>query len=537
MNALFRWLDVDLVQWRALLRASLRSDFAAVQLVYGARKSRWSSLFMVFVLYLLAGISPAIIAAASSDVLLSATVMVTVVGFMVLSSLLVGEGTTILSPQDHQVIGFRPVTSRTYFAVRVASLLVRTAIISTCVALAPVIVLLTKDGLHVARGVASLVASWSAAVAVTLAIVAMYGWLLKLAGPHRMTRYASYVQFAAQMVVWGGFVLVTQDLFEQQLAGASLSGTPLALAYPGAWFGSYVAIAEGAIGVRTLVPAALSLVLIAVLWRTIAGKLSLGYAESVGRVAAVAVRGASREARPRRWQRLLDDESRAMAILVRSHMRYDIKFRLGVISLIPITLLYVFMGGWPNDPFVQGASRADDSPVIQMALLFLPATLRRVLVTSERWRASWIFLAAPADGARLVLAARNIIVLFFLLPYLLFIVALLVYSFGSLPHALLHTAFMGLVAYVALQFMVMMNPQLPFSLPAEKDAQSGAMFGVMIVVVFVGIAMFYLLTRVVYQSATRMVVATVVFALLAWGMDRLTRVRAKARLARSGVEG
>lgn len=531
MRALFRWLDVDLVQWRALMRASLRTDLAALRHGQAGTKRGWSgSLLFMFLIYLLAGISPAAVAAASPDVLLAATAMVTVVGFMVLSSLLVGEGTTILSPQDHDVIGFRPVTSRTYFAARVASLLVRTAVFATCVALAPVIVFATRGGFDPARGISALLAAWSAGLAVTLAVVAMYGWLLKLAGPQRMTRYSSYLQFTAQMAVWGGFVVVTQDLFAQQIAGVSLAGTPWALVYPGAWFGSYVVLADGVLTTRTVVPAALSLLLIVALWRAIAGKLSLGYSETLGRASA----GASRRSAPvpdqGKWLRLLDDESRAMAILVRSHMQHDMKFRLGVISLVPITIIYVIMGGWPSDPFVQNGARAGDTPLIQMALLFLPVTLRRVLVTSERWRASWIFLAAPADHARLVLAARNIIVLFFLLPYVLFIVALFVYSFGSVPHAVLHATFMGLVSYFGLQFMVLAKPELPFSLPMEKDAQSGAMFGALMLVVIIGMGMFYLLTEVVYRSVTAMIVTALVIAMLAWVMDRATRRRARAGL-------
>lgn len=528
MNALFRWLEVDRVQWRALLRASLRTDLAALSSQAGGAKGRpLATLSMSFLLYLLAGISPAIVAGRAADPLLAATVMVTVVGFMVGSSLLVGEGMTILSPNDHHVLGFRPVTSRTYLAVRVASLLVRTGIIATCVAIPPVIVFSRKGGFDPLLGLAALVAAYGAGLAITLAIVAMYGWLLRLAGPSRMARYAMYVQFAAQFVVWGGFILVTQDLLSDALVGLSPSESVWSLLYPGTWFGAWVGIAGGAPAQRMLVAMALSIALIVVLWRSIAGKLALGYAESLGRIASSAAKRGQPAARSGRWLRFLDDESRAMAILVRSHMQHDMKFRLGVISLIPITLLYILMGGWPSDPFVPGAAQRGDTPVIQMALLFLPVTLRRVLVTSERWRASWILLAAPADQARLVLSARNIISLFFLLPYLLFIAALFTYSFGSVSHALVHAAYMGMVSYLTLQFMVLMRPRLPFSIPMEKDAQGAAMFGIMMVVLIAGMGLYFLLTVVIYQSTPAMLAAAAVFVVLAIIMDRLTRLRVR----------
>ena len=537
MKALFRRLDVDYVQWRALVGAALKSDFTTMARgERGTRSRTVSGIGFLALIYVLAGLSPAVVVGASADVLLGATVMVTMVAFMVASSLLVGEGTTILVPNDHHVLGFRPVTSRTYLAVRMASLLARTMIIATCVAMPPVIVLLRKGGIHPGRAAAALLAAYAAGIAATLAITAMYGWLLRLAGPARMTRYASYAQLAAQLVVWGGFIVVTQDMMKQQLAGLSLSGSIWALLYPGAWFGSWVEIGSGTAGAHTIPPFVLSLLLLAVLWRLIAGKLSLGYAESVGRMAAAATR-TTRVTRHAGWLRLLDDESRAMALLVRSHMQHDMKFRLGVISLIPITLVYIAIGGWPADPFVPSAARAGNAPMIQMALLFLPVTLRRVLVTSERWQASWVFLAAPADHAKLVLAARNIIALFFLLPYLVFLTVLFMWSFDSPTHAVVHAVFMGMVSYLALQFMVLALPKLPFSMPIEKDAQSGAMFIIMMAVIIVGMAAYWLLTTIIYRSTGAMIGAAIGFAVLGWLMDRLTRRRVRSPVWRLNATG
>ena len=530
MNALSRWLDVDLRQWRALVRASLRVDLAALQIAQ-ARGGSWKvtpTVWLSLFIYTISGASPAMIAAVAADSLFSATVLVTIVGFMVMSTLLVGEGATIMSPSDHHVLGFRPVTSRTYLAVRIASLSVRTVIITSCVALAPVLVFLLKGGLHPGRAVAALAAAYGAAFAVTLTIVATYGWMLRLAGPTRMMRYASYTQFTAQMLTWGGLVIVTQELGKRAVSGLSLTGSLWALVYPGTWFASYVSIASGNVGTMTIVPAALSIALLVALARAIGGKLSLGYAESLGRLTTVAAPRSARQSAGTRWLRLLDSETRAVAILVRSHLQHDMRFRLGLISLIPITLMYMYMGGSPADPFVAGAhaKRPSNAPVIQMALLFLPITLRRVLVTSEKYRASWIFHSTPADHAKLVLSSRNIITLFFLAPYLLFLGAMFAYSFHEWSHALLHAAFTGMLSYLVLQFTVMVNPQLPFSQPPEKDTQSGRMFGIMLGATLVGLGLYFLLTTVVYKSAIGMLLATLVFLALAFAMDRVTRRRA-----------
>jgi hypothetical protein len=538
VNALFRWLDIDRVQWRALVHRTLQIDFAMVQRAQkrGGKIRTGIGGIIVFslLIYSFAGVSPAILTYQSHDPLLGATVLSTMVAFMVVSTLLVGEGATIVSPNDHLILGFRPVTSRTYLAVRVTTMALRTIFISTCVAFMTVLVFLLKGGrgLHWGPATAALLAAWATGIAMTLAVVAMYGWLLRLAGPQRMLRWASYMQFTVQMLTWIVFVVVTQDIGKRVMAGVTLAGTPWALAYPGAWFGSYVMLAAGDVGISTVVAAILSLSLVAALLRTIGGKLSLDYAENLGGLASAAAPRAVASETPA-WLRLLNHETRAVSILVRSHLKHDTRFRLGLISLLPITLVYMMMGGRPPDPFVN-AKGAGEVMVIQMALFFLPLTLRRVLVTSEAWRAAWVFMVTPADRARLVMSARNLIMLFFLAPYLLFLFVLFAWSFGHWWHAALHTLFTGMLSFLVLQFMVMVGPQLPFSLPHDKESRGVMMFGLMMFAAVAGLGLYFFLRNVVYDSAFRMAAAAVAFVALGWLMDRVTRRRARALVMLEG---
>jgi hypothetical protein len=531
VNALFRWLDVDRVQWRALVHRTLQIDFAMVATAQKRSKKVSTGIAGIILfsllIYSFAGISPAMIAYQSSDPLLGATLLSTMVAFMVVSTLLVGEGATIVSPNDHHILGFRPVTSRTYLAVRVTTIALRTLFISTCVAFLTVLVFLFKGGgaLHWAMAAAALITAWVTGIAMTLAVVGMYGWLLRLAGPQRMLRWASYMQFSVQMLTWIVFVLVTQDIAKRVMTGFTISGTPWALAYPGAWFGSYVMIAAGDISMTNIVAAILSLSLVAALARTITGKLSLDYAENLSGLASAAAPRAVASETPA-WLRLLNHESRAVSILVRSHLKHDTRFRLGLISLLPITLVYMVMGGKPPDPFVN-AKGEGEVMVIQMALFFLPLTLRRVLVTSEAWRAAWVFMVTPADRARLVMSSRNLIMLFFLAPYLVFLWVLFAWAFGHWWHAALHTLFTGMLSFLVLQFMVMVGPQLPFSLPHDKEARGAMMFGMMMFAAIAGMGLYFFLRNVVYDSAFRMVVTAIAFVALGWVMDRITRRRAR----------
>jgi hypothetical protein len=534
VSRLLEAVGVDALQWRVLVRAFLRIDFGGLRRIGESSAARRTAgtLFLTALIYFLSGFVPAMIIAGSSDLLLGATVMTTIIGLMVLSSLVVGEGLAILSPDDHAILGFRPVTSRTYFAVRLTTLFVRTVAIVSLVSLLPVVALLARDGLHPIRALGGLVAAHGAGAAVTLGFVAAYGWLLRTAGPTRVLRVMSYAQFVINMTVWLSFMLVTQGLQRQLLAGVRFADAPWVLAYPGTWFASVVQVAAGDFSTVPIAGTALAVLLVAVILKAISGKLSLDYAAALGRLTTTAASQVS-NARRSAWLGLLHRETRAVAILVRSQFKNDIKFRLGLISLLPITLIYMMMGmrhDTIGDPFVPGAPRGSEVGFIQIAVMFLPMTLRQAIVTSDAYRASWLFYATPADRTRLVLAARDVITVFFLVPYLAFMAAIFTYFFGNVLHAVLHAFFLGFMSYLVLQFTIMLDPKLPFSTPPMKDTRGGMTFALQLLVMFLGIAAYLLLTYVVYRSAIRIVIAASLFFTAAKLMAQMTRARVERRV-------
>jgi hypothetical protein len=236
---------------------------------------------------------------------------------------------------------------------------------------------------------------------------------------------------------------------------------------------------------------------------------------------------------------ILRSETRAVAILVRSQFRHDLRFRLGILALLPISVIYLFIGaeGGPADPFVTTDRGHGDTGLIQLALFFLPMTLRRALVTSSSFRASWIFHASPADRTRLVLAARDIITFFFLLPYLLVLAGLFAYFYGNVIHALIHATFLGFLSYLVLQLGVFLNPQLPLSMPADKDTNAGMTFGLMMLVSLFGIAFYMFMVLVIYRSAVRMAILFICLMIVTIVMDRWTRARVQSSLAVIPADG
>src|SRR5690606_18166751 len=139
-----------------------------------------------------------------------------------------------------------------------------------------------------------------------------------------------------------------------------------------------------------------SLALMALLAGAMRGRLSLEYAEQLGTLMtgggdARAPRSAS--SRPRLWFRA--GEARAVAILVRSQFRNDLRFRMGVFAILPMTLIYLLMG-LSNARDAAGAG-APNLTLVTMAALLFPSMLKTNISRSEAFRAAWIFFVTPAD--------------------------------------------------------------------------------------------------------------------------------------------
>src|SRR5262249_56425019 len=178
----------------------------------------------------------------------------------------------------------------------------------------------------------------------------------------------------------------------------------------------YVGLGRGPAGRLHIAAALASVVLLAVMVRALAGRLTLDYSQHLAETIAVAERtatGRHRAVTPRLF--FSTGEARAVALLVRSQFQTDLKFRLAVLSMLPLTVFYAWFGGTIQDPFVQ--PQGSPNPLLLVTIMMFPATLRTQLIGSDAFHASWIFFATPADRIRLVHSAKKVVVPFFLLPY------------------------------------------------------------------------------------------------------------------------
>ena len=490
-------LGADYSQWRVLTGVMLKCDLRSPNALQmgsprkkGGRGARlpWAPLVMhtFFGILIAATIEAFIEATGGGSSPLPSVPVVHFAGafaLFLISSLvgmiiLVDFNSVVVSPDDYQVLAHQPVSSRTYFVVKVTNVLLYTGLVGALLGAPAAILFLFWAGPLLT--VAWVVAVMGAVVWTSLAIVCVYAVLVHLIRPQRLRRVLSYVQLLMSVAVFAPMLLMrTFDRIPLVEAGP-----PAALMLvPPTWFAGLLPLAAGEGSAATVLSVVAAFGTIAVLVRYAAGRLSLSYAERLGAIASSSetVRRPAREGGlTMRW---FPPRLRVVATLMRGQFRHDMSFRLAVLSLLPITVIYVLMGVGDEglgDPFVEPGFAADGMPLIHLAVLGMPLSLMENLYRSESFRASWIFFASPVDRAGLISGTGTCVTILFLVPYLAALAGLLAWAFGDLWHGVGHAVVLGLIVHLAIQLRILVNPRLPFSQPPRKGSRMGAIFGVML---------------------------------------------------------
>jgi hypothetical protein len=501
MTALFDLVGVDYRQWRAVSRTLLRTDFRVPLAQSGESYPLHTvrGLLMMAAVNGLVGLASAFVVFMNSDVLLTGTIVLSYVAFVLAPSVLTQHGASMMSATDYLVLGPRPVSSRTFLAIRLTNILFHALLTTTFVAVPPIVAFGLAGGPSMGRGLAAAVAIYAWALALTLALGVGYGALVRGVGAARLQRAVAYMQLAVGLLMYGG-VFLGSRLLGNALTSATLPGEPWPWLIPPAWFAGYIALATGDASAGVWVRTALSVVVIGALLMALRGRLGMDYASRLSEITGAAQDTTSRSSRTPFFQ---TGEPRAVALLVLAHFRHDLRVRMGVLGVLPLLVLYVVIGsGDPvSDPFV--AAPAGSPDFIALAVLLFPAILAQQFSASESYKAAWIYTVTHADRARLVIALKNLAIVYFLVPFLLLVAGLYIYRADTVSHALTHTAILGLVSHLALQAAICLSPQLPFARPPEKASGSAGLVAWMIFVILGGQLLIWLLPRVIYISWTR----------------------------------
>ena len=296
---------------------------------------------------------------------------------------------------------------------------------------------------------------------------------------------------------------------------------------PAAWFAAFVPVAAGTAGTIEWAAAAAAVALTLVCLPLASGRLSLDYSERLAEAGAATEAVPARRSLMTRVPGFGRHEAQAVALLVRAQFRYDNRFRLAVLSIVPLTVFYVLLGvrsAALTDPF--SAAPGGGSTPLYFAIVFLPMTLHASLRVSDSWRAAWIFYSTPADPARLVVAAKNFVSVWFIGSYLVGLAIFWSFFYDRVWHAVVHALVIGLLAHLLLQAAVILRPEIPFAAEPRHGERTGQLWLLVLVGSFLA-GLVPIVLPFVYGRGTWTIAMVALLAGVTGGLEYALRLRAR----------
>lgn len=473
-----RRFGIDPHQYWHLLRISLLVDFRRQSAVASDQPTRSALLMTCFVFGLFSLVLALFAFRTLSSFhysLLFLAYSMLMIAFIVLSEF----GVTIISPDDYVILGARPITSRTYFAVKLSNLLFYVFLIGSSLNIFPAVIGAFSDFADWRFPLIYFpVALWAGLFSAML-VVLLYGAVLRTVTYEKFKDVLVYIQVVFSFFVFFGYQLLLRAMpyLEQEQHGG---GRRVALLIPPGWFAGLVHVGLGQWERDYLLWAGWGVLMTGVLIGVGVRSFSLEYSQHLAQLHAVTAerRRLRRRVPLRVWERLMGNspEERVAFSFVRQMLRRNRTLKLRLYPALGFPIAFLVIGIVEKnlaDPFLSGSPVS--SVVFFTALVgpLLVLNFHALLPYSEEHTAAWLFRVAPVrDLSRFFAGAKKAFLVSILLPLSL-ITGGLFSMFWAPTHAFLHAAVGFVLSYLFLGIVFLFyRGGFPFSQEPAKMAQT-----------------------------------------------------------------
>lgn len=532
-------LGVDFDQWVALTKASIRMDLRestmAPSLRYG-RSGAHAFLYLIF-FYLFSGLIFAILIFSNTAVVFTLTLLITYAMFMISGLILVEYHTVVVSPDDYDILSYRPVSSTTYFWAKFTNILFYTVMFTLAMALPGAIAFTFVSGFNPGLGLVAFLSVLWANVTAVLTMVVLYSLILNKVSLHRLRSVLAYLQVFLSVFIYGGYFFLPKIIEGTAFHTLQTSDARWLTFFPPAWFSSFLKFYLGEAEPSLWFEIALVLGFTILLIYYAQSRISIAYSERLSELAGAPVTKRKSKSRLRlpRFLPFRGFEERVVSKLIWSQFRNDNKFKMAVLGILPLTLFYLAMGleeGPLIDPFISAQFNIGRTGFLYFVVLLFPLMLRTLVSQSDAYRASWIFYTSPADVRLLILTVKRVLMFFFVQPFLLVMGLIFYYFFQNILHVFLHLVVLGLFAQLMLQLGFLYSPELPFSRPNVKGSRSRNLTLILVVIPIFVFGIFPFVFKYVYPSAGWLAVFFGVGLLLTLSLEKLIRLRIATKVGK-----
>ena len=496
LEKIVKMLGASPIQYRCLLNTEKLVEKRAL------KGNRWVnlSLGLTCAIFFFIGLSTASMLLVSLDVftyaLIGITMSMAMIGFWTIPYFDI-----LISPVHYPIVAHTPVSSRTYFLVKLTQILIYTMLLLGSLNLPPAIagiwiqVRESSQLLYLFPLVYLFIAFMSGFF--TIGVMTVFaGYLTKLYTKKMLRNIAQYAQFifpALFPLVW----ILVPRLFSQSLSEGTIDKAISVLkwfyALPNGWFAGAVSLMVGEIGqpniVRNLILAGLAVISTLILVLVPLRSIAKGYSEYLSYLLESGNQQKSelRVKIPLFAKLFLNPAIRAGFCLGSAYMRREkhilrqffSSFGGIIIILIVFAQDDLFSLKWIQDAYAIGLSPGFSVMSCFIGISFISCFILPIRY-SEHWQASWVLRLGPLSRIRdLWRGVQAVALLYIVAPFTLIMLCVATVVWGVLG------IFYVLPGSITLLYYVIFYPKPRSGLPlAEEFVQKRMVAGAWIPVVF-----------------------------------------------------
>lgn len=529
-SKIFALFGVDQVQFRTLLRISFLIDLRGTAQTATPGHTTESPLKSSLILYAVYSAFLTPLAFLFPAALYARFMMF--FGMALLGMvMLVDFGVTLVVPDDIAILGWRPISSRTYFAAKLTNALAFISAFAVALFTLPSIAGIFARGSTLLFLPVYLLSAILGAVFIAGLVASSYAALLRVFSAEKFRSAVNFLQIAMMATLMVGSQVgpriegrdaMRQLLRKQGLDSSSWSWWDL---MPPRWFSAPSELLIGGANPRVITLSVIAFAGTMALFIVLIGSLSLTYLQKVhgsGATSSSPIAGR----RPSLILRISKvffrtREELVMFDLIRTQLARDRQIRLRIYPMLAymlIVLPFLVLG-----PATSGHEHINPgllkiAPLIVLGLL--PGVLLPLLPYAGESQGAWIFeLAGLRNMASAASGIKKTLVCLFLIPLAIACFAGLIFV-TSPWQALMSISFALSVAILLVQVEFMgLFSGLPFTRKMPKGRASGNLAYVLIAYAFIGVA--GALAYFILNTPLRLLIATAVLLGAAAALNHL----------------
>lgn len=484
LEFIFSAMGVDYLQFRVLLKNHIKLDFRSQKFKGTGRAStKKYSFIMSLIFYLLPSFMIAGLGVQKSDLFGFSFITISLSMIFIVLAIIIEFNEIILNPEESEILTFRPVSSRTYFWVKMANLFFYITLIGLALNIPPAFFGLVFKETRWHFPIVYLLVTWFAQIATASFVIILYSFLVRIFNYERLKDILAYIQVIFTFIIFIGYQFLMR--LTAKIAGTINLQETWNYFAPPAWYGSVITAIYSPAQFSFYLLAGLA-VLFTLFTLTFALRnLSLDYAQTVYKLTETSRQREKVTNTTVKQQSLF---SRIQSVFIRNsaqlvgynlvskYLRRSRSMRTRIFPsfAMPLVMIGLFIiDGEFKDPFLPGAGIGTFMPLL--FLIWVAVFFYQIIPTSDDWKASWIYFIVPIENyVEIYWGSMKAVILKYITPYFVF-VSLVLSVLMPVHHALLICLFNYVFFISYYIFMTFFLEYLPLSKKYERG-QSNTRF-------------------------------------------------------------